>query len=827
MLKFCYIIIFKVVCTLFLLIYIFRIRHIKKSIFTRDFRNIINNLNIDSNKKKDLNYILNYRGTSIEPEWEWVKNISFVYTWIDGSDIDLSQIKHKYNGGNKNVDSRDRSSDELLYSLRSLKKYLPWHNGTIFLVTNNQTPKWLNNENKRIKIINHEEIIPKYINPTFDSSTIECFLDNIPEIGEIFIYMNDDFFFNNFVHPAFFFSSETFYPKIFRTSEQIMDIKNVEKLIKENNIHEIYGVSVYLTNEIIKKYFDINFKYYNLAHCAYVCYRSFFEPFRQFFHEELKVVFSYRFRCPYKPITLYLYQTLLLYANEKLEFNSTYDSREKLNDFKNKFLLPHNEMSKYSFELVTKDIIELFIKFSFVTDDSIKNFEEFNYFINNRNILMYNINDKFNNSQALYELTEYMMIRYPEKISFEKKNYVELEKKYLYYLKYANLTMKETNDFYYNRHKRFNYFQKMFFNENNINYIKEYIEKKKELSDNRNISEIDEEEMEILFNYDGRELSQEWQWIKNISIVYIITEEEKNFLNNFRYSLRSIKYYLPWFNGTIFIIVQNQDFDLSWINTTNKQIKIIYPKTIVQNKINDKYSKEIIEMFLDRIPFISERFIYLNINHYFKNFIHPRFFFNNEFFPKYYFEDFVGIPTIIQNKSFFKTYEAIKEMFGNHYFNNIRILVDSPISLYRDLFKPVRKLYLSKISEYTIKNFDLLPKYLLSTFNIYGSSQIYFPEYISGFGKIRKIKTPSMKHSKIISYYGFDMTSEIILKESIIKLDLSQGFKQSLFTLEASKALFFSIEIKSNYEKMELNLIDKLLKTFYNCKSSYEKYLLF
>ena len=311
MLKFCYIITFKVVCTLFLLIYIFRIRHIKKSIFTRDFRNIINNLNIDSNKKKDLNYILNYRGTSIEPEWEWVKNISFVYTWIDGSDIDLSQIKHKYNGGNKNVDSRDRSSDELLYSLRSLKKYLPWHNGTIFLVTNNQTPKWLNNENKRIKIINHEEIIPKYINPTFDSSTIECFLDNIPEIGEIFIYMNDDFFFNNFVHPAFFFSSETFYPKIFRTSEQIMDIKNVEKLIKENNIHEIYGVSVYLTNEIIKKYFDINFKYYNLAHCAYVCYRSFFEPFRQFFHEELKVVFSYRFRCPYKPITLYLYQTLL------------------------------------------------------------------------------------------------------------------------------------------------------------------------------------------------------------------------------------------------------------------------------------------------------------------------------------------------------------------------------------------------------------------------------------------------------------------------------------------------------------------------------------
>jgi hypothetical protein len=186
--------------------------------------------------------------------------------------------------------------------LRSLKKYLPWHNGTIFIVTNNQIPEWLNIEYNRIKIVNHEEIIPKYINPTFDSSTIECFLDKIPGIGDIFIYLNDDFFFNNYVHPAFFFNSESFYPKIFRTREEIIDIKNVEQIINENDIHYIYGASIYFTNEIIKKYFDNNFKYYNLAHNAYVCYTSFFEPFRQFFKEELKVVFSHRFRCAYKPI---------------------------------------------------------------------------------------------------------------------------------------------------------------------------------------------------------------------------------------------------------------------------------------------------------------------------------------------------------------------------------------------------------------------------------------------------------------------------------------------------------------------------------------------
>jgi hypothetical protein len=169
---------------------------------------------------------------------------------VDGSDLDLSQIKSKYNGGNNQVDSRDRSADELRYSLRSLNKYLPWHNGTIFIVTDNQIPTWLNVENKRIKIIYHEDIIPKHINPTFDSSTIECFLDKIPNIGEIFIYLNDDFFFNNFIHPSFFFSSETFYPKIFRTREEIIDKEKVEKIIKENDVHQIYTASVYYTYEI-------------------------------------------------------------------------------------------------------------------------------------------------------------------------------------------------------------------------------------------------------------------------------------------------------------------------------------------------------------------------------------------------------------------------------------------------------------------------------------------------------------------------------------------------------------------------------------------------
>ena len=59
------------------------------------------------------------------------------------------------------------------------------------------------------------------------------------------------FFFNNFVHPSFFFTSEKFEPKIYRTNLEIFDKKKVENFIKENDIHHIYDASAYFTYKII------------------------------------------------------------------------------------------------------------------------------------------------------------------------------------------------------------------------------------------------------------------------------------------------------------------------------------------------------------------------------------------------------------------------------------------------------------------------------------------------------------------------------------------------------------------------------------------------
>lgn len=43
-----------------------------------------------------------------------------------------------------------------------------------------------------VEVVLHEQIMPKEILPTFNSSTIEMFIGNIPNLAERFIYINDD-----------------------------------------------------------------------------------------------------------------------------------------------------------------------------------------------------------------------------------------------------------------------------------------------------------------------------------------------------------------------------------------------------------------------------------------------------------------------------------------------------------------------------------------------------------------------------------------------------------------------------------------------------------
>ncbi|MDR2933753.1 MAG: Stealth CR1 domain-containing protein [Rickettsiales bacterium] len=136
--------------------------------------------------------------------------IDLVYLWVDGNDKKWLAKKNlwlnKYGKLSKsaNITARFRDNDELKYSLRSVEKFVPWINH-IFLVTDNQIPKWLNTKNKKISVIDLSQIMPKDSLPVFNSIAIESCLHNIPNLSEHFLYSNDDMFFGSEIKPSYFF----------------------------------------------------------------------------------------------------------------------------------------------------------------------------------------------------------------------------------------------------------------------------------------------------------------------------------------------------------------------------------------------------------------------------------------------------------------------------------------------------------------------------------------------------------------------------------------------------------------------------------------------
>lgn len=138
--------------------------------------------------------------------------IDLVYLWVNSNDP-IWQAKHDAYTGNLqtstdiNGKGRYADNDELKYSLRSVEMYAPWVHH-IFIVTDGQTPAWLNLSNPKVSIVDHRDIMPETCLPCFNSTLIEYFIYRIPGLSEHFIYANDDAFINRSAFPRDFFSPD-------------------------------------------------------------------------------------------------------------------------------------------------------------------------------------------------------------------------------------------------------------------------------------------------------------------------------------------------------------------------------------------------------------------------------------------------------------------------------------------------------------------------------------------------------------------------------------------------------------------------------------------
>lgn len=124
--------------------------------------------------------------------------IDYVFPFVDGTDPVWQKAYLKAKGAaatdkEVNAVNRYRPNDYLKYLFRGIEKNLPWINKIHLIVANeSQIPNWIDKD--KIHIVLHEDIIPAKLLPTFNSSTIEMFYNNIVGLSDRFIYGNDDMF---------------------------------------------------------------------------------------------------------------------------------------------------------------------------------------------------------------------------------------------------------------------------------------------------------------------------------------------------------------------------------------------------------------------------------------------------------------------------------------------------------------------------------------------------------------------------------------------------------------------------------------------------------
>lgn len=240
--------------------------------------------------------------------------IDAVILWVDGNDpLHQEKMKpflskdHKFK--DENFRTRFDQVEEIEYAIKSILKFAPYVR-RIFLVTDNQIPQFLKNENannefEKVEIVDHKEIFKGFEEflPIFNSNSIETMIFKIPDLAEHFIYFNDDMFLINETDPTDFFKnghpiirgkwskfdSDIAYKKILTFFGKKTNKDKIGYKKAQQNIAQILGFERYLKldhtttslrKSTIENYFSQNLKMvinnikYRFRHASYYMIQS-------------------------------------------------------------------------------------------------------------------------------------------------------------------------------------------------------------------------------------------------------------------------------------------------------------------------------------------------------------------------------------------------------------------------------------------------------------------------------------------------------------------------------------------------------------------------
>lgn len=218
--------------------------------------------------------------------------IDLVYLWVDGNDPKWLKKQQRFLSKEIDTNGRYQDNQELKYSLRSIDKHLPWIR-KIFILTDNQVPSFINPNHPKIEIIDHTQVIPKEILPTFNSSVIEHFIYKIPGLSEHYLYANDDMFVNTDLSPSFFFKDGI--PVMRMLKDMILRQKIFLKRLSKIEINT-YRLAIENAYNLFEKTFNIFYpikQHHNIDAYLKSDYALVMEDV---FKDELQPMFKNRFR---------------------------------------------------------------------------------------------------------------------------------------------------------------------------------------------------------------------------------------------------------------------------------------------------------------------------------------------------------------------------------------------------------------------------------------------------------------------------------------------------------------------------------------------------
>lgn len=150
------------------------------------------------------------------------KSIDLVVPYVDCNDKNWQKLYNKYSEyrGDEKIRFDNKGMFPIFWRCiaNNLKDVEMIH---LVVQSKSQIPTWLDTNN--IHVVTHDMIMPEDFLPTFNSSSIEMFIQNILGLSNNFIYTNDDFYITSRLSANTFFEGNlpknTYSKKVFKNSE--------------------------------------------------------------------------------------------------------------------------------------------------------------------------------------------------------------------------------------------------------------------------------------------------------------------------------------------------------------------------------------------------------------------------------------------------------------------------------------------------------------------------------------------------------------------------------------------------------------------------------